>query len=255
MKKSLRFFSFSFIITLIILLLINISIFAQSPEKMSYQAIIRDASSNLITSSSVGMQISIIQGSESGLAVYTEIQISTSNYNGLVSIEIGTGESSDDFSAIDWANGPYFIKIDTDPNGGSNYNVTGISQLLSVPYALYSKTAESVQETDPHFSLSPSSSITQENIDNWTSSLEDYTETDPVFSTSAFCALTQTDIDNWNNKLGEYTEMDPLFSIHPSFGITTEMMNRWDSTYAWGDHSTTPYLTSPIVQILRYQIV
>ena len=57
-------------------------------------------------------------------------------------IEIGTGITSDDFSAINWSNGSYYIKTETDPAGGNNFTITGTSQLLSVPYALHSKTAE-----------------------------------------------------------------------------------------------------------------
>src|SRR5574344_2874312 len=132
------------------------SVFAQSQNKMSYQAVIRDASDNLVTSQAVGMQISILQGSASGTAVYVETQTPTTNANGLVSIEIGTGTIvSGDFTTIDWANGPYFIKTETDPAGGTSYSITGTSQLLSVPYALHAKTAETVTggitETDPVF--------------------------------------------------------------------------------------------------------
>ncbi len=125
--------------TIIAAVLLTASVFAQSPEKISYQAVIRDASDNLITDTQVGMQISILQGSESGTAVYVETQEPPTNANGLVSIEIGAGTTSDDFSAIDWANGPYFIKTETDPFGATSYTITGTSQLLSVPYALYSK--------------------------------------------------------------------------------------------------------------------
>jgi len=94
------------------------------------------------------MQISILQGSTSGTAIYKETQTPTTNVNGLVSLEIGDGTVvSDDFSTIDWANGSYFIKTDTDPAGGTNYTITGTSQLLSVPYALHAKTAESISGT------------------------------------------------------------------------------------------------------------
>lgn len=142
------------IITICAALIMTASVFAQSPEKMSYQAVVRDGSNNLVTSSAVGMQLSILQGSASGTAVYVETQTPTSNANGLVSVEIGSGTVvSGTFATIDWSNGPYFIKTETDPTGGTSYTITGTSQLLSVPYALHAKTAESVTggitETDP----------------------------------------------------------------------------------------------------------
>jgi len=131
------------LIHLSLFLLISASIYAQAPEKMSYQAVIRDGSDALVTNQAVGMQISILQGSATGSAVYSETQNPTSNLNGLVSVEIGMGTTSDDFSAIDWTAGTYFIKTETDPTGGSNYTITGTSQLMSVPFALYAKTSGS----------------------------------------------------------------------------------------------------------------
>lgn len=125
--------------------LITATLWAQSSEKMSYQAVIRDASNNLVTSQAIGIQISILQDSTSGTAVYVETQTSTTNANGLVSIEVGNGTVvSGNFSTIEWANGPYFIKSEIDPTGGTSYSITGISQLLSVPYALHAKTAENL---------------------------------------------------------------------------------------------------------------
>lgn len=128
------------IITLLTAVLITSSVFGQVPEKMSFQAIIRNASNSLVTNQTIGMKISILQGSASGQSVYVESQSPTSNDNGLISLEIGGGTViSGAFSSINWLNGPYFIKTETDPSGGTNYNITGTSQLLSVPYAQYSK--------------------------------------------------------------------------------------------------------------------
>jgi hypothetical protein len=104
---------------------------------------LRDASNSLLTNQEVGMQISILQSTATGTAVYLETQTATTNLNGLISIEIGLGTSSDDFSAIDWSAGPYFIKTATDPTGGSNYTIIGTSQFMSVPYALYAKNSGS----------------------------------------------------------------------------------------------------------------
>jgi len=107
----------------------------QVPQKMSYQAVVRNSSDALVTNTQVGIQISILQGSETGTPVYTETQTPTTNANGLVSIEIGGGAG---FDEIDWSSGPYFIEVKTDPDGETNYTITGTSRLLSVPYALYS---------------------------------------------------------------------------------------------------------------------
>jgi hypothetical protein len=113
-------------------------LFAQAPQKMSYQAVIRNGANALVQSQTVGMQISILQGSASGTAVYVETHSATTNANGLVSIEIGGGiVTTGSFAVIDWANGPFFIKTETDPAGGTNYTISGTTQLLSVPYAMY----------------------------------------------------------------------------------------------------------------------
>jgi hypothetical protein len=111
---------------------------AQAPNKLSYQAVVRNNSNALVTNQVVGMRISILQGSANGTASYVETQTPNTNANGLVSIEIGGGNVvSGNLATINWANGPYFVKTETDPTGGTNYTINGTSQLLSVPYAMY----------------------------------------------------------------------------------------------------------------------
>lgn len=136
------------IIAFFICLLAGISnqVFAQAPNKVSYQAIVRNSSNALVANTLVGMRVRVLQGSASGTPIYTETHTPTSNANGLVNVEIGGGTVvAGDFSTIDWSAGPYFIKTEIDPTGNnSNYTITGTSQLLSVPYALHAKTAESI---------------------------------------------------------------------------------------------------------------
>jgi hypothetical protein len=133
---------------LIVLVSFTLS-FAQPPQKMSYQAVIRNNNNQLVTNHVMGMKISILHSSISGTAVYAETQTPTTNANGLVTIEIGGGNIiSGIFASIDWSDGPYFVKTETDPSGGTNYTITGTSQLLSVPYALYAKSAENVFSGD-----------------------------------------------------------------------------------------------------------
>ena len=127
------------IYSLIAGLFITVSVFAQAPQKMSYQAVIRKSNNALVQSLPVGIKISILKGSATGTAVYVETQTATTNANGLVSLEIGTGTAiTGTFAAINWANGPYFIKTETDPNGGTAYTIAGTNELMSVPYALFS---------------------------------------------------------------------------------------------------------------------
>ncbi|MFT7385503.1 MAG: hypothetical protein ACI82E_000254 [Nonlabens sp.] len=130
--------------TILAALLLTAIAFAQTPEKMSYQGVVRNSSDLLISNQAVGMQISILQTTVTGTAVYVETQVPTTNVNGLVTLEIGTGSVvSGDFTTIDWSADSYFIKTETDPTGGTTYTITGTSQLMSVPYALYAKTSGS----------------------------------------------------------------------------------------------------------------
>ena len=117
---------------------------AQAPDRLSYQGVIRNASNALVTNQTIGMKVSILQGSAFGSVVFAETQLTATNTNGLATILIGNGVFvSGNLSTINWANGPYFIKTETDPNGGTNYSITATTQLMSVPYALYAKKSTS----------------------------------------------------------------------------------------------------------------
>ena len=132
MKKLLSIFAF----------ILTSVLYSQTPEKMSYQAIVRNADGNLLSNKTVGMQISILKSTSSGTEVYVETHTIDTNKNGLVTIEIGTGNVIiGNFTAINWGQDTYFVKTETDLDGGTNYTVSGTSQLLSVPYALHAKTA------------------------------------------------------------------------------------------------------------------
>ncbi len=124
--------------------LFSLHALAQAPDKMSYQAVVRDNANALVVDKVVSMRISILRGSASGTAVYVETQSPRSNTNGLVTLEIGAGTVvSGSFAGLNWSTGPYFIQTEIDPSGGSNYTILGVSQLVSVPYALYAKTSGS----------------------------------------------------------------------------------------------------------------
>lgn len=126
-------------ITLALLLLSSFTIlFAQAPQKMNYQSVIRKADGTLLVNASIGIKTSILLGSPTGTASYVETQTTTTNTNGLATIEIGGGTPvTGTFPSVDWGAGSHFIKTEIDPAGGTNYTISGTSQLLSVPYALY----------------------------------------------------------------------------------------------------------------------
>lgn len=126
----------------ILSLLLFFGALAQAPQKISYQAVLRNPSGQLISGKTVGVKISLLQGSVTGTVVYTETHSAATNINGLLTLEIGSGNPvTGAFTDIDWASGPWFLKTETDPDGGTAYSITGTSQMLSVPYALYASEA------------------------------------------------------------------------------------------------------------------
>lgn len=146
MKKKYTIIKSVFIIALGSLFFCS-SLLAQSPERMSYQAVVRNATQQLVVNQSVGLQFSILHNSPSGTALYVERHTVSTNANGLVSVEIGAGAvQSGSMAGIDWSAGTYFLKSDIDPSGGTSFTITGTSQLISVPYALHSAEAQTVPD-------------------------------------------------------------------------------------------------------------
>tara|TARA_Y100000782_G_scaffold115500_1_gene159214 strand:+ start:3040 stop:4182 length:1143 start_codon:yes stop_codon:yes gene_type:complete len=175
-----------------VMLLFASNAFGQAPEKFTYQAVVRDANNALLNTQQIGVQVSILQGSATGTPVYVETHAPTTNVNGLVSLEVGEGAVvSGTFNTIDWADGPYFIKTETDPNGGSNYSISGTSQLVTVPYAFYANTANVANVAD---SISPNATIIADSV----SPNAILNELDPVFDTSVAGGITTNDTMNWN---------------------------------------------------------
>lgn len=205
------------ITTIISFILLTLFIKAQSPEQFSYQAVVRNANGELVANSDIGVQISILKDTKDGEEVYTEVHNPTTNSNGLFSIEIGVGETASSFSSIAWGAASYYLKSEVDIEGGTNYTLTTVSQLLSVPYALHAKTADAItggiSETDPLFSGSAASSITNADIAKWNTGESNYTETDSVFLKSEAAKVTSTDITNLSNLSGTNTGDQDLSSL------------------------------------------
>jgi len=124
-------------------LILSLILLSQVPQAFKYQAIARDIEGSVLVNQSISFQISILEGNETGVSVYTEIHTAITNDYGLVSLEIGNGTNGiGDFANIDWGSNTFFLKIEMDESGGSNFHQMGVSQMLSVPYALHSKTSD-----------------------------------------------------------------------------------------------------------------
>jgi hypothetical protein len=124
---------------LLFLLLPAIPAFSQAPQRFNYQGVIRDKDGNPLTRGNVTVRFTILEGSANGPAVYTETQtVEMNNPFGLFTLAIGTGS---DFRNVNWATGQKFLQVEADPTGGSQFELLGRVQLLSVPYALYAERA------------------------------------------------------------------------------------------------------------------
>ncbi len=113
--------------------------FGQVPQGINYQAVLHDTD-GVIKNEMVTLNMSILRDTPTGDTVYAEEHTKTTNEYGLVNLVIGQGTTTEDFSTINWSNGPYYIK--TEVNGIE----MSTQQLMSVPYALYALNAESTDD-------------------------------------------------------------------------------------------------------------
>ena len=196
--------------TLPLLLFIFIPLlnFAQTPEKISFQAIIRNAEQQMVSNSRVDLKIAIKQGTKSGPTVYKEFHHLETNTNGLVSLEIGTGQTEQGrFNEILWEHGPFFIETSVDPKGNSNYTVTGINEVSSVPYALHAKS-----------------------VDNFTGYIKEYQIEDLLHFSGEDIIGNEIAFENWDKDAsddfsGVYTDLKDVPQLYTSPEIDSMLVN------------------------------
>ena len=174
------------LLILCMIIIVSSKFFGQSPSGFKYQVVLRNSSNVILNNQSVTILLNIRHGSTVGTILYSEMFLTSSNSYGLVNLEIGSGTSSDDFSIIDWVNGPYFLETAISFSAGSPWVVMGTSQLLSVPYAFHTNTADSLigginsQESDPIFTASAAGGITASDTAYWNSFVDTDTQLDSV---------------------------------------------------------------------------
>jgi hypothetical protein len=129
--------------------LVALSTFANTtPEKINYQGVARSADGTLLVNQKLGIQIQIRTVDSNGDVVYSEAHTVITNQYGLFSLQIGDGSVElGAFANINWEN-KAFLELSIDFEGGENYTSMGVSELVSVPYAMHAKTAENVFSGD-----------------------------------------------------------------------------------------------------------
>ncbi|MCB2195881.1 MAG: hypothetical protein KQH79_08465 [Bacteroidetes bacterium] len=134
---------------LVIIFFIVSSSIAQVPAGFNYQGVLRNSSGELIQNTEVNLRISIIQGSITGDAIYTETHLVTTHNSGGFTLQVGDGSPEiGTFSAIDWSAGPYYIETELDENGGTSYTSLGTVPLLAVPYAMFATDVANKDDAD-----------------------------------------------------------------------------------------------------------
>ncbi|MAY83187.1 MAG: hypothetical protein CMP59_03560 [Flavobacteriales bacterium] len=128
----------------ILLFLLSIPAFAQAPEGINYQAVVRDVNGNVLSQTMINVRFAIISGAPNGTLEYEEeyfMSITTNDF-GLFSAVIGGGQNlgtgaKATFSDIDWGADAHYLRVEVEYNG--SYELLSNTQLISVPYALYAK--------------------------------------------------------------------------------------------------------------------
>ncbi|HKK59324.1 MAG TPA: hypothetical protein VJ937_07585 [Salinivirga sp.] len=195
----------------------SVFLLAQIPTQFKYQAVLRNTDGTIMAEENVTVVVSILK-SDLTTSVFEETHSTTTTIHGLINLNIG---SIEDLNTINWTMDEYFIEISI------NETVMGTSQLLSVPYSLHAKTAETITGT-----------ITENQI----SDLDHFTttdETDPVYNASVASEITSTDTSYWNDKLDSYNEIDPLFDASVASGVTSTDTANWNNKSEFdGDFSS-----------------
>ena len=136
----------------VVFIWLTIDTSAQSAyEGIRYQAILRDGSGSVISGQNVSLRMTIYQKGDL-VNGYIETHETFTNIMGLINLTIGNGiPIQNTFSSINWGkstSNPFFIKIEFSDNDGNTFLTFGESQLLSVPYAMYAKNVENVNDAD-----------------------------------------------------------------------------------------------------------
>lgn len=222
------------------LMLLTTNLMAQAPDIINYQAIVRDANNTVITNQNVSVKFIITETSATGNVAYEEIHSPTTNSHGLINLKIGTGTLvNGTLAGIDWSSNSYFLTTSIDPNGASNYTLSGTSELVSVPYALHAKTVDDKDDADadPTNEIElPTGGVDGQVLK--TDGTGNYSWIDQSTDTDTDTQLTEVQVDAFvanNGYLTAELDADPTNEIELPTGGTNNQVLKTDGSgnYAW----------------------
>jgi hypothetical protein len=192
------------------------------PNAFNYSAVARNAAGQPIASTTIGIQITILKTSPTGVSQYSENHFVNTDAFGLFNLVIGAGAlQSGSITTIDWSNDNYYLKVGMDAAGGTNFLTMGTTQLLSVPYAMYAKSAGTVSGG--------------------------VNETDPVFGTSVAGGISAADTASWNNHFsGDYNDLTntPTLATVATSGSYNDLLNKPITVTSISANGDTLYLSN-----------
>jgi hypothetical protein len=206
------------------------------PQEVCYQAVATDADGRELPGAQIGILVTILQGSEIGPAVWVESHAPMTDEFGLFDFNIGSGTRMDGtvqlFRDIPWGLDRYYLKVEMDASGGSNYELMGINQIVSVPYALHAGSASISSYADTaNVAMTALNDLDTDPL-NEIQSLQ-YDSATGTLSLDGSNAVTLTVDDADSNPTNEIQEMvfdgENLSLVAPDGSVS--------STISFGEHS------------------
>lgn len=220
---------------LIFVLIFPIAICAQSPQYFNYQAVVRDNAGAVIANQYISLQISILQENVLGTVVYSEIHKKQTNQHGLVNLQIGDGAAVlGSMETVNWGADRYFIKIEIDKDGGTNFSELGTQQLVSVPYSMYANKAGNVFSGSWN-DLTDIPNDFSDGVDNTGDAATEITGNEAVFN-----SWDKNSADDFSGNYADLSNKPNLFS-----GTWNDLTDKPDFfSGSWFDLSDKPVLFS-----------
>ena len=238
--------------SLVIAIALSLSIYAQAPQSFAYQGIARNSLGNPIANQLIAIRASILDATSTGTSQYTETQSVTTNSLGLFSVSIGMGTvQSGAFSAVTWATGLKFMKVEFDPTGGTSYVLSGTQQILSVPYALNALNAKTyvagtsiavsgstITNTAPNQTVA----ITGSGATTITGAYPTYTISSPVTPTLSLVGSGSTTVTGTYPTYTVNTDLSPCFPKYITNVNLVNISNGNNSSLIYTSVNCTSYI-------------